>query len=738
MGYNWFRRMLLAYTPVFFVVVSFLVFAFYQTMSEQSRREALKSNQSLAGQALRYTEQTLRDIDRRILRESMVNENLQVFLNERDSSNIYVNVETIRVLQDLKINFPVIDSIYLVRASDEFVLSLRTSGSLDNYNDKKFIDNYIESGRSASWSDTRLFSEFASQAAKNVVTLARPMPFYYGSKGIIVVNVDTAKLAQAVKEMYDPEVSFIRLLDNSGASLLQSGGEQSEVLSRYTSGYTGWTIESGLLLSGVSLLLQSVNRIWIALGIVSIAGGVLWIVLVTRRAYKPLEQLVSQIQVYASKQELEDSHRPYKNEFSFIGQTFEHMIEQSDLHLQERKKYLAVQKKYVFEKLLKGTGALPVWEQEMLRTGMPAAFRPALVLLLEIDGYSEVVREVEQEEAVAIKASLEAAVQEMTSREGCQLWCGWLQDRQLGGILHVPEGMLASSQAYFVFFDRWREEIAGRFALTVTIALSEPVAIPEELRRAFREAEDALQYKASTGANRVIRYGETIGSESEVYGHLKNIRQIVGAFRLADASWQTHYRGLFEQIRMTMLRKDELTSLVYFLIYQLDKETEMLPQDIRKWWQEHTLPLMHEALADYDTIDTIEQEFLVLLGSLSEQMSAVRDSRNYHSLMLEVRAYIEAHYANPNLSLDHLSDLFELNGKYLSKLFKEEFGEKFVDFLIGLRMAAAKSALENSDWPIVEISERVGYTSANSFTRVFRKVYGISPGEYRKEERKKA
>lgn len=742
MGYNWFRRMLLAYTPVFFVVVSFLVFIFYQTLSEQSRRESLKSNESLAGQALRYTEQTLKNIDHRILRESMVNDSFQAFLQEKDTSQIYVYMEAVKAMQDLKISFPDIDSIYLVRLSDGFVLSLSTSSNMESFRDRDFIRSYFANGRPSEWSGIREFNEFSFQAKRSVVTLARPMPFYSGSKGIIVINVDKEKLSRQVKEMYDSEVSFVRILDKNGKDLLDNQQSDSasmkgsDVLTRLSSDYTGWTIESGLIRNSAVQLLQSMSGVWAMLGGIAVFVGILWIVIVTRRAYKPLERLVSQIQVYAGTES--DKISTYPNEFNFIGETIGRIVEQNDLYLQEQREFQAIRKKHVFEKLLKGSGVLPVWEQELRLIGMPPSFRPSLVFILEVDGYGEAVKVQAVEGLVNWKAELEEKVVELAEKAGYEIWCGWLEDRKLGGILCFPEAETLDEKHVFSVFDRWRVDIAKSNGFTVTFGLSEPVAIPEEVRRAYRECLDALQFKASTGVNRVILYGEIKDTVGELFEHLKEIRQIIGEFRLADSSWEQQLKELFGRIRRTMLRKDELTSLIHFLLYQLDRETGMLPQEIRGEWQSRTLPEMQAALLDFDTIDRVEEDFFRALGQLSKRMHALRDSRNYHKLMLEVRTYIEKHFDNPDLSLDYLSDLFDINPKYLSKLFKEEFGEKFVDFLIRLRMDAAKTVLETTDMPILAISEQVGYISANSFTRVFRRVYGISPGEYRKGERKRA
>lgn len=119
--------------------------------------------------------------------------------------------------------------------------------------------------------------------------------------------------------------------------------------------------------------------------------------------------------------------------------------------------------------------------------------------------------------------------------------------------------------------------------------------------------------------------------------------------------------------------------------------------------------------------------------NVAKRMVQMQRSRNYAATIKEVRTYLEGHFSNPNLSLDYLSEVFHIQPKYLSKLFKEETGQKFVDFLIGLRMQHAHQLLATTVDSVQDIAEKVGYTSAISFRRVFKKVIGVSPSGCRGE-----
>jgi two-component system response regulator YesN len=88
------------------------------------------------------------------------------------------------------------------------------------------------------------------------------------------------------------------------------------------------------------------------------------------------------------------------------------------------------------------------------------------------------------------------------------------------------------------------------------------------------------------------------------------------------------------------------------------------------------------------------------------------------------------------MSLDHVARQFGMTPSYLSKLFKQETGESFSDFLKSLRFTEFKKALVETDRSIKELVGEIGYWDVSSFTRAFKQQEGTTPGEYRKLHRK--
>ena len=95
------------------------------------------------------------------------------------------------------------------------------------------------------------------------------------------------------------------------------------------------------------------------------------------------------------------------------------------------------------------------------------------------------------------------------------------------------------------------------------------------------------------------------------------------------------------------------------------------------------------------------------------------------------RQYIGQHYMEA-ITLEDVCAAIGFSVSYFSTLFKKETGEGFSKYLTRVRMEQAKLLLQDTDCPVAEICERVGYSDLKHFTGNFKKITGLNPGQYRK------
>jgi response regulator containing cheY-like receiver domain and araC-type DNA-binding domain len=98
-------------------------------------------------------------------------------------------------------------------------------------------------------------------------------------------------------------------------------------------------------------------------------------------------------------------------------------------------------------------------------------------------------------------------------------------------------------------------------------------------------------------------------------------------------------------------------------------------------------------------------------------------------VVAQVQEYIKNHLSE-KLTLADVAAVFNFSPNYLSQLFGKYGDSGFVEYITETRIAAAKEMLEQGDLKVYEIAEKLGYESAFYFSKVFKKVTGLSPREY--------
>lgn len=95
-----------------------------------------------------------------------------------------------------------------------------------------------------------------------------------------------------------------------------------------------------------------------------------------------------------------------------------------------------------------------------------------------------------------------------------------------------------------------------------------------------------------------------------------------------------------------------------------------------------------------------------------------------------IRSFIEENYMY-DISMQELARRMNYSEPYFCKLFKQYFDQNFTAYLTEYRIAEAKKLLEQTTFNIKDVGKAVGYSDSNYFTKVFKRITGQSPTEYR-------
>ncbi|MFA9464584.1 MAG: response regulator [Velocimicrobium sp.] len=107
--------------------------------------------------------------------------------------------------------------------------------------------------------------------------------------------------------------------------------------------------------------------------------------------------------------------------------------------------------------------------------------------------------------------------------------------------------------------------------------------------------------------------------------------------------------------------------------------------------------------------------------------------KSYSVVVLEAVRYIKRQYYDPQLSSAQVANHVNISASWLSTKFKEEVGIGVSDFMNGIRVEQAKEMFDRGDYMIYEVSEKVGFTSSQYFSKIFKEFVGVTPNQYRRK-----
>lgn len=143
---------------------------------------------------------------------------------------------------------------------------------------------------------------------------------------------------------------------------------------------------------------------------------------------------------------------------------------------------------------------------------------------------------------------------------------------------------------------------------------------------------------------------------------------------------------------------------------------------------EYAKQSIHLKVMDYLVKPVIEKELIEALQSFLNERP---EYNHYSNVINEVIQLVEKEYREP-LKLATIAEDLHINVSYLSRLFKEEVGLNFSDYLLNYRIENAKLLLtQNKDWTILRVGEKCGFNSQQYFSNAFKKNTGCTPKQYR-------
>ncbi|MFB9328755.1 response regulator [Paenibacillus aurantiacus] len=302
---------------------------------------------------------------------------------------------------------------------------------------------------------------------------------------------------------------------------------------------------------------------------------------------------------------------------------------------------------------------------------------------------------------------------------------------QAGGmnvLLPLPAGVASGTSEGWA--RRQAERIVAYLAdqdgLVCTIGVSGTISHWEQMSQAYKQATAAARQSMFQGIGKVIAYSGLAEAKEMSLEPIKVNSAQIHAFLYAfqTKELRDYVAGLFDQLAS---RQDpDLAQIISFELLMI--LTGVWPEVSND--QQHVLQLKKQYFDQLSRLETVEQSsefFIQAFGDLQQHMIHIYNSDR--NSIIKATQYIQQHY-HQDISLQSMSNFVHLSKNYFANLFKKEVGESFLEYVTNVRIEKAKALLAG-DMKAADVGMMVGIQDPKYFSKVFKKIAGVSPSEYR-------
>lgn len=209
-----------------------------------------------------------------------------------------------------------------------------------------------------------------------------------------------------------------------------------------------------------------------------------------------------------------------------------------------------------------------------------------------------------------------------------------------------------------------------------------------------------------------------------------------------DSAGEEPWKNILRRYALQDALKDAGEALRYNCLFSDDRGNVLLLYDAPQDMDAAVLEIVGRTLGSElgvqfhttaQPLATLTQIAKVYDELVERLMSSVKLS----PVVEAAKKYIAQHYAEADLGLNAVADALGVHPAYLSRLMKQELGMPFAKYLTHMRINRAVQLMRDPNVRIWQVAERVGYSGGNYFSTAFKKVLGVSPADYRLEERRR-
>ena len=296
-------------------------------------------------------------------------------------------------------------------------------------------------------------------------------------------------------------------------------------------------------------------------------------------------------------------------------------------------------------------------------------------------------------------------------------------------VLFLYNTSLDNSSLKLLLTETFRE-LKDKSGISLTMGVGTPGDEIDSVNTSLAESITAMEYKFVIGKNNIIFYSDLMES--------KDFERPLTASELDSISFSI-YSGEIEEITRTISKIIDTHNIRNLSLLNAKSLTYQIANRVLRTIDEilnkRGLPISLSADMQQHLFLGSVDEMVESISNVLKDLEPVLNSGKEHKSSKTVEMALEIvdiSFTDAQLSVQDIADRLNVSLSYLSRVFKKQKGITILSCITDKRIEMAKNMLWETDLSIKEIMEEIGYLDLSSFTRKFKSMTGVTPGNFRK------
>lgn len=587
----------------------------------------------------------------------------------------------------------------------------------------------------------------------NIITLLRAFPMTGNKNGAVIINIDEEILTNMIRRNIVRSTEQFIVSDEEGNVLLSSdksmlyknvkGMKSIEDIFSKDEGYiTGdidgknmlitytvspnnqWRYYSIIPTHSVYGSIKSTQLKILIACLVLIILGVIISSIVSARIYKPINKLVEGI-----RSSLNIAESTYNDEVKFLSGIFGELFGEKSLLEQKVADSMPVFREKFFKTLITSNMVDDMeFKDKVSSFQIPFTHNCFQFILFEISK-SDRSRKIRTTEAITL---LNLYIRDLIEKELSSHYSVFVEEvdaHNIGAIINFKENF--TEQNLMKLMELCKNIVSKSIDflnIRLFAGIGKEVEGAEHISISYSSALEALKYKHVSEVNRVIYINDveaaSFGNVDLMYDKENLLVRYLKAGDKTNSDLTLH--RIMDGLKYQKIPDDIARTVVIRLLGTLEataNELEVPLGDIEKGKSNFL------TFSSCETIDEMSRYLESACDIIINNVLTRKKGKNW-VIIVKVEQYV-ADNLDKLISVEDAASSVGLSNSYFSKIFKEETGSTFVEYLTGARLKKAKELLETTDMKVSEISEKVGFSNNSYFIAQFKNSFGVTPKNYK-------